>query len=81
MATWYILHIILNSICKFAITRKNNEFVANIENMGLTNFFCGNFCVSRKAANFCHPGSFPALLSQPNTIIAFRTLASVLGIP
>ena len=33
--SWYILHIILNQICKFAITRKNDRFVAKLAIMRL----------------------------------------------
>ena len=44
---WYILHIILNKIRKFAITRKNSKYAPD-EN------FWGHFCPRRKAANFCH---------------------------
>ena len=62
--TWYKLHIILNQICKFAITRKNDAFVAKIINMHLTNFY-SHFCPRRKAANFCHPASHP---SSPLTL-------------
>ena len=45
----YVLHIILNKIRKFAITRKNSKYAPD-EN------FWGHFCPRRKAANFCHPG-------------------------
>ena len=41
--TWYILHIILNQICKFVITRKNDAFVAKIANTRLTKTFAGIF--------------------------------------
>ena len=36
LMTWFILHIILNWICKFAITRKNDAFVVKIANMRVT---------------------------------------------
>ena len=53
--TSYILHIILNQICKFAITRKNDAFVAKIANTHFPKFFVAIFALAKKAANFCHP--------------------------
>ena len=41
--TWYILHILLYKICKFAITRKNDAFVAKIVNTRLTKGFMAIF--------------------------------------
>ena len=41
--TWYILHILLSLICKFAITRKNNAFVAKIVITRLTKSFMAMF--------------------------------------
>ena len=46
--TKYILHIILNLICKFAITRKNVAFVAKIANMRLTQIFVGIFAFAER---------------------------------
>ena len=52
--TWYILHIILSKIGKFAITRKTTRLSRN-SNYALYESFYGYFCPRRKAANFCHP--------------------------
>ena len=41
--TWYILHILLSLICEFAISRKNDAFVAKIENTLLTKIFMAIF--------------------------------------
>ena len=41
--TWYILQILLSLSCKFAITRKNDAFVAKIVNARLTNIFMAIF--------------------------------------
>ena len=41
--TWYILHILLSKFCKFAITRKNDAFVAKIVNTRLTKNFMAIF--------------------------------------
>ena len=46
--TWYILHIILSSICKFAITRKNHAFVAKIVNTLLTKHFWAVFALAER---------------------------------
>ena len=41
--TWYILHISVSYFCKFAITRKNDAFVAKIVNTCLTKIFMAIF--------------------------------------
>ena len=43
--TWYILHIILNLICKFAITRKNDAKIANAR---LTKTFVAIFALAER---------------------------------
>ena len=46
--TWYILHIMLIKICKFAITRKYYAFVAKIVNMRLTEVFKVIFALAER---------------------------------
>ena len=41
--TWYIFHILLSWYCKFAVTRKNNAFVAKFVNTRLTIIFMAIF--------------------------------------
>ena len=43
--TWYILHIILNLICKFAITHKNDAKIANAR---LTKTFVAIFALAER---------------------------------
>ena len=40
---YYMLHILMSSICKFAIAHKNDAFVAKIVNMRLTKIFMAIF--------------------------------------
>ena len=46
--TWYILHIILSEICIFAITRKNDAFVAKIVNTRLTKILMAIFALAER---------------------------------
>ena len=46
--TWYLLYIILNKICKFAITRENDAFVANIANTRLTKTLVAIFALAER---------------------------------
>ena len=46
--TWCILHLILSKICKFAITRQNNAFVAKIVNTHLTKKFMAIFALAER---------------------------------
>ena len=46
--TWYTLHVILSLICKFAITRKNDAFVAKIVNTCLTKSFMASFALAER---------------------------------
>ena len=46
--SWYILHIILIQICKFAITRKNNAFVVKIVNTRLTQICMPIFALAKR---------------------------------
>ena len=55
--TWYILHILLSWICKFAITRKNDAFVAKIVNTRLTKIFMAIFAPNERLPS-------PATLGQ-----------------
>ena len=46
--TWYILHIILNGICKFAITRKKDAFFAKVANTRLTKIWMAIFALAER---------------------------------
>ena len=50
--TWYILHIQLNWICKFVISRKSIAFVAKIANTRLTNIFMTIFAPGERLPIF-----------------------------
>ena len=50
--TWYILHIILNQICKFVITRKIDAFVAKLANKHLTKTFVAIFALAERLPTF-----------------------------
>ena len=45
---WSLSHIIFSKICKFAITRKNDAFVAKIVNTRLTKIFMANFAFDER---------------------------------
>ena len=63
--TWFILHISLSKFCKFAITRKNDAFDANIVNTRLTKIFIAIFAPDERL-----PSSATLLSSTTITIIA-----------
>jgi len=46
--TWCLTHVLLSLICKFAITREDDAFVAKIENTLLTKIFMPIFALAER---------------------------------
>jgi hypothetical protein len=69
--TWCIFYIILNEICNFAIERKNDAFVAKMENMLLTKVLWP-FLLLPKFVIVNHPNS----LSLSIMLLLLQALAS-----
>ena len=62
--TWDMLHILLNKICKFAISHKNDAFFAKIVNTRLTKIFMALFATDERLPS---SATLPAVLKTKPT--------------